>query len=121
MYPPVFQLASASAAVKSLIGTNPVRLWPFGAAPTEPTAPYALWQIVYGAPENYLNQRPDIDGFGVQVDAYATTVTAARNVAKAIRDALEPSAHVTAYNGEDRDDPTGLYRVSFTVEFLTPR
>lgn len=121
MYPPVFQLASASAAVKSLIGSSPVRLWPFGGAGNTPTKPYAVWQVVYGSPENALSDRPDMDGYGVQIDCYGTTASSARNVAAALRDAFEPAGYVTAYNGEFVDQPTGLARVSFTVEFLTPR
>ena len=121
MYPPVFVLASASSTVKSLIGSNPVRLWPFGGAGNTPTKPYAVWQVVYGSPENYLAGLPDVDGYGVQIDCYGTTATSARNVAAALRDAFEPAAYVTSYNGETVDEPTGLARVSFTVEFLTPR
>lgn len=122
MFPPVFEIAAASSAVKSLIGTSPVRLWPFARAPREPVAPYATWQVLYGTPENYLGDLPDTDNFGVQVDAYAETATASRNVAAALRGAFEAArAYVTGYNGEFIDEPTGLYRTSFTVEFWTPR
>ena len=121
MFPPIFALAVASSAVTSLLDTAPTRFWPFGEAPQDETRPYAVWQTIYGSPENYLGQRPDIDSWGVQVDAYAPTATGARNVARALRDALEGQAHVVAWNGEMKDEPTGLYRYSFSVEFWAAR
>jgi hypothetical protein len=121
---PIYELAKASAAVQALLGANP-RFTPFGAAPQkgEPLygVPYAVYQTIYGSPENYLSQRPDMDNWGVQVDAYARTAPEANAVAVALREALEGVAHVTAYNGDAKDAATGLFRYSFTVEFWTPR
>jgi hypothetical protein len=124
--PPVFTIAAASAAVLALLGTAPTRCWPFGIAPRpgEPgyALPYAVFQTVYGTPENTLSCAPEVDLFGVQIDAYAKTASEARAVASALRDAFEAAQnHVTGYNGEDREPDTGLYRVSFTAEFWTPR
>lgn len=121
MYPPIFQVCSASAAVKALIGTNPVRLYPFDEAPQGVIYPYVVWQMVNGSPENYLGDRPDIDGYTTQVDVYADSATAARNVAKALRDAIEPAAYITAWRGESKDEATKKYRYSFDVDWLTPR
>ena len=125
MTPPVFQIAASSTAVTGLLGSNPTRFWVPGTSPQpgEPGygLPYAVWQIIYGTPENTLSCPPDIDLYGVQVDAYGTTLTQARNVAKALRDAFEAQNHyIVAFNGEERERETGLYRVSFTVEFWTP-
>jgi NMD protein affecting ribosome stability and mRNA decay len=61
-----------------------------------------------------------VDNWGIQVDAYAASAQQARDVSKALSDALEGKAHVTAWNGEDRETETNLYRVCFTVEFWTP-
>jgi hypothetical protein len=125
MIPPLLQYAAASAQVTELLGNNPLRFWPFGDAPQPghrlDGIPYAVWQLVYGAPDNYVNQQPDADGIGVQVDAYGATATEARQVLIALRGALEPYGLVTAYNGEDRDPPTKLYRASLTIEFSTDR
>src|SRR5690606_18356150 len=115
MTPPVFATAYANATVKTQFGTSPCRVFPFGEAPQGVVLPYAVWQVVGGAPENYLGQAPDIDGFTVQIDVYAATATAARNAAKALRDAFEPAAHVTRWGGEYRDVETGRYRYSFDV------
>lgn len=125
MIPPIFQYAAASTAVKAALGSKPVRFWPFDSSPQPGQAgyglPYAVWQLVYGSPSNYLGQVPDSDNTGIQVDAYAPTATLARDAAIALRGALEPHGYVVSYTGESRDPPTGLYRVGFTVEFWTDR
>jgi hypothetical protein len=121
MFPPVFATAAASPAVQAVFGSNPTRVYPFGEAPQGVTAPYATFQTVSGSPENYLAQRPDSDEFRVQLDVYAATPTAARNAAKALRDALEPLGYVVSWNGEFRDADTNLYRYSFDWSHLTPR
>jgi hypothetical protein len=127
MFPPVFAIASTDSTVQSLLGTNPVKLWAFGEAPRDENGnpahgtPYAVWQIITGAPYNYISNLPDSDSYSVQVDAYAESISTARDVARSLRDCLEPHAHITSWNGEWRDSPTNLYRVTFTIEFLTPR
>lgn len=120
MYPPLFELAAASTAVKTALG-NPPRVYPFGEAPQQVQKPYAVWQIVFGSPENYLGQTPDMDSYGVQVDVYGSTADSSRGAASKLRDALEGSAHITAWNGEGRELDTRDYRVGFTVEFVQNR
>ena len=121
MYAPIFAVCSASAQVKALIGSNPVRLYPFGEAPQGVTYPYAVWQSVGGAPENFLAGRPDADSYTTQVDVYADTAASAREVAKALRDAVELVAHVVAWRGESRDPETKKYRFSFDVAWIVMR
>ena len=121
MIPPVFPTCRASGAVTALLGTSPMRLYEFGLAPQGVTYPYAVWQIVAGAPENYIGDVPDIDSVTVQVDAYAKTAGTARAVAIALRDAIEPVAHVVAWRGESRDPETHNFRVSFDVDWYIER
>lgn len=122
MYPSVFTIATASPAVLAVLGSAPTRFWPFGHVPQNEVRPYAVHQLIYGTPDNSLSCVPTEDNFGIQIDAYAKTVTAARDVAAALRDAFEDTYnHVVGWNGEFWDHPTGLYRVSFTVEFWTER
>lgn len=120
MYPPLFRVAAAAPGVVAVFG-NPVRVYPFGDADEKTPLPYAVWQVISGSPENYLAGRPDIDGFSTQIDVYAETASEARTSAKALRDALEPVAYVTGYNGETRDPDTRNFRYSFDVAWLTPR
>lgn len=121
MNPPIFQLAVASAAVTGLLGSSPTRFYLFGEADQNTPKPYAVWQTAYGSPENYLAGTPNDDRWGVQVDAYAISADAARDVGRALRDAFETTAYVVAWNGEYREPDTRLYRYSFTVEFMTSR
>jgi hypothetical protein len=125
VYPPVFSIAAADLSVRALLldadGTT-LRFWPFGHAPQNEQRPYAMHQLVYGNPDNSLSCVPSEDLAGIQVDCYAKTVTAARQVAVALRDAFEATYnHMTAHNGEDWEPATGLYRVSMTFEFWTVR
>lgn len=125
MFPPLFSTLFASTAVKAIFGSAPLRVYAFGDAPAKGApgylVPYAVFQTISGSPENYLGEVPDMDAWQVQVDIYALTLTAARNGAQAIRDALEPVSYVVGYNGEFRDTDTQLFRYSFDVSFLTPR
>jgi hypothetical protein len=83
--------------------------------------PYATYQIVYGSPENYLGDVPDIDQAGVQIDVYATTLASLRSVVVALRNAYEPVGYVVRWGNEDQDPDTKNDHQSFDVEFLTPR
>ena len=121
MTPPIFQVCAADPAVTALLGTGPTRLFPFGNAPQGVALPYAVWQTITGTPENYLGQTPDIDSFTVQVDVYASTGSQARQVAKALRDAIEPHAYVVGWNGESTDRDTGHKGYGFDVEWRVPR
>lgn len=121
MFAPIFQVASASATVKALIGSNPVRLYPFGYAKQGVALPYVVWQPIAGGPENYLGDVPDVDKFGIQVDVYAIDEFSARAVAKALRDVIEPVAHITAWRGESTDPDTLHKRYSFDVDWFVNR
>lgn len=120
MYPPLYQLVAASAAVQAVFGSPP-RVSPFAQAPQGEQPPYAVWQLVNGFPENTLADPPDIDSYTVQVDVYATTVDGARDGAKVLRAALETHAYIESLRGEGVDPDTQEYRYSFDVSFLTPR
>ena len=117
----IFESVETDWACRELLGTNPTRFWPFASAPQSPAKPYATWQLIYGTPENYVNCSPDIDSLGVQIDCWGDTISSVREVAEAIRRAVEGSAHVVALNGETREPDTKLYRVSFSVDFWTER
>lgn len=126
MYPPVKDIVYDSAAVGTVFG-NPVRrVWPFSEAPQPGNplygVPYATHQLVYGTPQNTLSCPPDMDYFGIQIDVFAVNGAAARAGAAVLRDAFESTGnHVASLDGEQIDEPTGLFRYTFTVDFWTPR
>lgn len=121
MFPPIFQVCAAAPAVTALIGSSPVRLYPFGEAPEGVTLPYVAWQIVGGAPENFINEAPDADTFNIQVDVYAANAESARQVAQAVRDAVQNRAHIVGLNGEGRDPETRNYRYGFSIDWIVRR
>ena len=125
MYPPVFPLINASSAVKAIIGANPVRFYQFGLAKQPPVYPYAVWRRVFGAPENYLGDRPGIDSFSIQIDCYATGnadgANTVRTLAAAIRDAIEAQCHITSWLGESIDPETKSHTFSFQADFWVNR
>jgi len=121
MIPPIFATCAASSEVVDALGSDPVRLFQFGQAPQNVVKPYAVWQTIGGAPENYITGVPDIDQLSLQVDVYATTAADAREAAIALRDAIEPVAHVVGWRGEDREPETQLYRISFDVDWFVHR
>jgi len=121
MYPPLFDVANASSAVKALIGSSPVRLWPFGEAIQGAALPYVVWQSIGGRPENYITNVPDIDNFNLQVDIYGATAASVRAVAQELRDVIEPVAHITSWRGERKDFETSNYRFTFDVSWFVKR
>lgn len=121
MYPPVFEVCAVSAAVKSVLGINPVRLYPFGSAPQGVAKPYAAWQVITGVPENYLSEIPDIDSLTLQLTVYADGADSARNALSALRDAIEPVAHIASWLAEGRDPETKSYTAGFIVDWWVAR
>jgi len=121
MYPPIFETASASSAVTSLIGISPVRLWPFAQAPENSTLPYVVWQTIGGRPENYINNAPDIDQYSLQIDIYGTGASSVRAVAEKLRDAIQGVANIVSWRGESIDSETKNYRFTFDVDWFVKR
>lgn len=122
MYPPIFAVCLADSSVTDLLGSSPTRLFPWGEAPQDVELPYAVWQMIPGGrPENYLDTRPDMDSFSLQVDIYADTGSSATDVAEALRDAIEMQAHITRWGAQETDDDTGHRRISFDVNWFVPR
>ena len=117
MYPPIFATCAADSSVTALIGSSPVRLYPFDDAPQGVQKPYVVWQTIGGNPENYLGSLPDVDRFALQVDVYADSASEARAVAQAVRDAVEPVSYITRWGGETRDQETRDYRYSFDISW----
>lgn len=127
MTPPIFETVDVPAVRAFLkAGSGPTRFYPFGLGPQPPQYPYAVWQTVGGNPENHITEVPDIDRFITQIDVYVKDdavkgAETARNIARAIRDAVEPVAKITSWIGDRRDPLTKSYVYSFVVDWLTPR
>ncbi len=117
MLPPVFQTLKASTAVKNIVGTNPPRIYRHGAAPQDTAQPYITWFVVTAAPENNLSDPPPVDRIAVQVDCWHQTDAGVVALAEAVRDAIEPVAHMTAMPVNLREPETKLYRIALQFDF----
>ncbi|MDI5890600.1 DUF3168 domain-containing protein [Halomonas rhizosphaerae] len=121
MQPPIFPVCAADPAVTAVLGAGPTRLWPFGEAPQGVALPYAVWRVITGAPENHLGDPPDIDSWTLQVDVYAATGSSATDVTEALRDAIEPHAHIVRWGDQDTDPATGNKHIGFDVSWYVSR
>lgn len=123
MYPPIFPAIKASSACRALLqsGLGEIRFYEFGRAPQNVQKPYAVWSRIFGEPANYMGTLPDADSFSLQIDIYSDSATVSRNVAVAIRDAIEPVSYITNWLGETRDLETGNYRFSLQNDWIVER
>ena len=121
MIPPVFTLLNASSAVKALLGSSPLRVYPWGEAPQTTAKPYATYIVFNGQPENTHGDTPDMDALSTQVDIWATSCSSCLSVAEAVRDALEPYAHMTSFSSSAPDEETALFRQRMDFDFFDER
>lgn len=125
MFPPVFQTLKASEAVKAIVGSNPPRIYRHGAAPQPepgqiPSDPYITW-IMFGTPENQLSGTPPVDRQTVQIDSWHQTDKGVVELATAVRDAIEPFAHMTSQPVDERERETKLFHIAQTFDWFVDR
>ena len=121
MNPPVFQALNVSA-VRAFVGT-PARIYQVK-APQNVAKPYIVWQVVGGSPVNNLSDNPDMDNSRIRVWCYcdeAAGTAAARNLALAVRAALEAVTHVTFGPIDNYEVETSLYVWIMDAEFWESR
>lgn len=124
MIPPVFQILSVDPTAIMYLGGDsgqPMRVFPFGEAPEKTLLPYVTYTIFSGIPQNTIDKTPQIDNLGTQIDIWAKTANSALDVAAAVRDALEPYAHMVGLGSTLRDPDTKNYRVRLDFDFFTER
>jgi len=120
MMAPVFEVCSKNDSVIALLG-SPLRLYPFANIPQKVIYPYARWQNYGGSAEQYLGNLPDVDTFSFQMDVFGPSAAVVTNIAKALRDAIEPHAYITRWGDQTRDDETLSLRYSFDVDWIVLR
>jgi len=121
MLPPVFTTLRASSAVTNIVGSNPPRVYRHGRAPQDATRPYVTWFVVSAPPENQLSGTPPVDRVSIQVDCWNTDDAEVEALAKAVRDAIEPLAHMTAVLLDDFEAETKLYRIAMQFDWFIDR
>lgn len=126
MLPGVFQVLKASADVKAIVGTTSPRIYRHGEAPgaivnvQPPATPlaYITWLLVSGVPENNLSDNSPVGRQSVQIDIWHPTDAGIETLFNAVRDAIEPVAHITSYQDFPRDAETRRFRASIDADFF---
>lgn len=118
MLPPIFTTLRASNTVVTLVSS---RIYRHGSAPQDVVTPYVTWSVIAGVPENTLSELPSIDRLPVQIDCWHPTDAGIEELAKAVRDAIEPHAHMTGIPLDGRDPETKLYRIGMQFDWWEPR
>lgn len=121
MNPPLFTILKNTPAVTALLGTAPLRVFPWGRAPQNVVKPYAVYSVYNANPENYLDQVPDIDNKGTQLSIYAATADSLQSCYIAVRNALEPQAHMLSFATPDLDADTDLFSCRMEFDFWDER
>lgn len=121
IFPNVFALVKSSSACTAIIGSSPCRCYE-GTAPQGAARPYVVVGNAGGAPENYVGELPGVDSYRMQLDAFALTASEVRSLATAIRNAIEPSAHMIGTPlGPIFESDTKLFRVMLEFDFWIRR
>jgi hypothetical protein len=118
MLPPIYSTLRSSSAVVNIVGNS---IYRHGAAPQGQTAPYITWSLVFGQPENTLSELPQIDSMQLQVDCWHAKDAGVEELATAVRNALEPYAHMTGSILDEQEPDTKLYRMTLQFDWWLNR
>ena len=113
----VYKILHDAAAVAAIVGTRIYR--DFGG--DAPAAPYVVWSLLAGVPDNHLSGTPPSDRYSVSVDTFAANEAASDALTRACRDALEVSGHVLSIQSLGREADTGLWRYNITADIFRNR
>jgi len=70
---------------------------------------------------NYLGELPDMDQGRIQIDCWAMDKQGSVDLAKAVRDAIEPSAFMIGTPISSFEPDTKLFRYILEFDFFTSR
>ena len=118
MLPPIYPTLSAWPAVSAIVGN---RIYPHADAPQDVAAPYVTWFMAGGAPVNTMSESPIVDQITVQIDCWHSTSAGVVQLASAVRDAIEPHAHITGYPINAKDTETQRYRIGLQLDWWLSR
>lgn len=114
----LFEIIKSNMDVTALIGEEPVRFFPWGAAPQGVALPYAVYGVISATPENYVGTNPDIDTNSYQIDIYAKTGASCEEVFAAIRGAVQEQGYVINFQKQVLDPETRLYTSRIDLDMI---
>ena len=117
MIPNLTAILTGDTATNAIVNGKVFRTFAEGT----PAAPYIVWTIISGVPENNLSDLPDFDDARIQVDCYSGSQSQARQLGDAAQAALESLGYVVFGPIETREEETQLYRRQFDWEIWSAR
>jgi hypothetical protein len=72
-------------------------------------------------PDNNLSDLPSLDRLGVAIDCWHQTDAGVETLAQAVRDAIEPHAHLIGTLADLREIETKLFRLVLQFDWFTAR
>lgn len=86
-------------------------------------APYAVWTIVSGIPENQISGAPETDNARIQFDFYSLSQSQSRQMCGLAQAAIEDlnAANVIFGPVESRETDTKLWRWNFDISWWSNR
>lgn len=115
---PVYGVLHGAAAVAALVGTRIYREF----AGNAPTAPYVVWSMLAGVPDNHLSGVPPSDRYTVRIDCFARDEAESDALLIACRDAMEAAGHqVQTIQSLGREADTTLWHYVMDVDFFRNR
>lgn len=121
MTPDLFPILNDSVQVRLLLGSNPLRVYPWHRAPQNPRKPYATYGVISATPQSALACPASLDNQIVQVDIWSETGESCERCFEAIRNAVEGEVVLQSYSTPARDDDTELYRAIMEFSFWKSR
>ena len=118
MFAPVEEVLS-TPAVLAIVGSSGI--WGSGIAPADQAAPYVVWQTVADDPFVQVSGAPEDDRDEVQIDVYTAVEAQSKELARAVRAALDAAGVVNAVMFAAREQDTKLFRISFRADFIHSR
>lgn len=116
----LFTILNADTPVKTLLGSNPLRVFPWSRSPAKPVLPYAVYSLYDSTPENYIAGAPDTDRKFIQVNIYAKTAESLEACFSAIRGAIEGDGYgyIVRYSANELDADTDLFSAIMEIDFI---
>lgn len=120
MLPPVYEALAASAVLVGLLGGQ-ARVYRHGYAPQGTRRPYITWTSQSITPENTLSELPGIDRVTIQIDVWCESDGLVEEIARAVRDTIEPLAHMVVAPSDGWEAESKCYRATMQFDWMLPR
>lgn len=119
MYPPVTETLRADSSVLNVIDASAIYRHDDAAA--DRTGDYVTWSASF-VPVNELSDTPGMDQFTVTVNCFSDSDLRVEQIARAVRDAIEPVAHCTGSPVDNRDRAgSKKYRIALQFDWWHSR